>query len=202
MTTTCTSEAIVAALVYGVELPQPRACGVRLAVDNRVSWDAGEEVHIPKRSRAKGGPRDVQTPHLRERKADRLLDIMAKANCDAANACGLADLVAVVWCIANAPFPLGGGAEIFHAARTRIEQAFLHRAEASLHGVVYDPAPKTLEGWLLGFSDTTLGQLRQWLVTRAGEGCNAPTDSYLRLAAWFAAHPGATSDDVPSDYNN
>lgn len=200
MHTTSADPAIVAALIYGQTLPEPRPSAVILHADQTVSWDAGEEVFTPRRSRAKGGQRDLAVAALRERRADRIIDAMARSNCANANACGVADLCAVVLCLAKAPFPLGGAAGLFIAARAQIEAAFLRRAAASLAGEVFNPAPESLDGWLLGFTDTTLGQLRRWLVARAGEGCNAPTDSYLRLAAWCAQNPGATADDVPLDY--
>jgi hypothetical protein len=200
MHTTLTDPAIVAALIYGQRLPDPRPSAVLLNADNTVRWDAGEEIYLAKQSRTKGAPREPRTAQLRDRKADRLLDTMARANCEAANACGLADLVAVVYCIANMPFPLGNGAKAFLLARRHIEDAFTERAAISLAGEVYAPAAGTVADWLLGFTGTTLGQLRRWLVARAGEGCNAPTDSYLRLAAWFAAHPDATADDIAPGY--
>jgi hypothetical protein len=202
MHTTLTDPAIVAALIYGQRLPDPRPSAVLLNADNTVRWDAGEEVFMPKRAdrRAKGLPVEPRTAALRDRQPSRLLDIMARANCDAVNACGLADLTAVVFCIAQAPFPLGHGAEAFLLARRHIEQAFTERAAYSLAGEVYAPPAGTVADWLLGFTNTTLGQLRRWLVNRAGEGCNAPTDGYLRMAAWFAAHPDATAADLPHDY--
>lgn len=126
-----------------------------------------------------------------------LFALMATSNCEHANRLGMAELATVVWCIANAPFPLGRGVELYAEALRRVELAFLRRAEASLAGTVYDPPATTLDGWLLGFSGTTVGQLRRWLVDRAGSGCNAPTDSYLRIAAWWATHPGAELSDVP-----
>lgn len=128
-----------------------------------------------------------------------LFALMATSNCEHANRLGMAELATVVWCMANAAFPLGRGPELYTEALRRVELAFLRRAEASLSGTVYDPPATSLDGWLLGFTGTTVGDLRRWLVNKAGSGCNAPTDSYLRLAAWWATHPGAELSDLPTE---
>jgi len=114
---------------------------------------------------------------------DSLWYLAAESNCTYANQLGKAELLAVWWCCLNAPFPLGGGAEIYRRALAQIEAETLEVADASLQG----REPRDLEylskpavrGLLY---DHSLGALRWHLVDRAGSGCNAPTDSYLRMA--------------------
>lgn len=88
-----------------------------------------------------------------------LFHVMAQGNVEYANALGLRELAAVQHCAKNAPFPLGHGEEVYREVLKWI-----------------DEHPGCLA------ENLDLGEVRKAIVQRAGDGCNAPYDSYLRIA--------------------
>lgn len=89
-----------------------------------------------------------------------LFQIMAVGNCELVNQLDLLELSAVVICVKHLPFPLGNGPtfyrEVLEKVRGSGESAF--------------------------GEEFTLGQIRKYLVHKAGDGCNAPHDTYLTIA--------------------
>lgn len=96
--------------------------------------------------------------------AKSLFNIMATSNVDYANKLDLLELWAVLICIKSAPFPLGAGEAIY---------------KSIMHALLNNPQELFADGQMPSLS---LGELRKVIVFQAGDGCNAPTDSYLRIA--------------------
>ncbi len=71
-----------------------------------------------------------------------------------------AEIAVVLSCVAVRPFPLGSGRAIYRAALTKADAVQTYYAGKGL----------------------TADQLRKHLAKRASEGCNAPNDSYVRIA--------------------
>jgi hypothetical protein len=93
-----------------------------------------------------------------------LLQTMASGNCKDANKLDLHELWAVALSVKACPFPLG--------------------SEAKVYGDCLSLTKNTPEKvWKDGkCPEIELGKLRQLVVLQAGEGCNAPWDTYLRTA--------------------
>ena len=75
------------------------------------------------------------------------------------NALGLVELFAVRLAVRNNPFPLGKGEQFYRECLKHVEKNV---------GAI---SP-----------EVSLGKLRCLMVREAAGGCNAPTDSYLRIA--------------------
>ncbi len=71
-----------------------------------------------------------------------------------------AEVAVVLACVAVKPFPLGAGRAIYRGALAKAADVQAHYAGKGL----------------------TAEQLRQHLAKRASQGCNAPNDSYVRIA--------------------
>lgn len=92
-----------------------------------------------------------------------LFQIMATGNAKNANILSAKELLAVFLSVKICPFPLGAGETIYRKTLAAIDTDFatlLQKTEA-----------------------IPVGQLRKEIVVKAGEGCNAPTDMYLDIAA-------------------
>lgn len=96
--------------------------------------------------------------------AKSLFNIMAASNVDYVNKLDLLELWTVLVCVKSAPFPLGAGEAIYRSI---------------LQALSNNPHQVFANGKI---PDVPLGDLRKVLVFQAGDGCNAPTDSYLRMA--------------------
>lgn len=93
-----------------------------------------------------------------------LFNIMARGNVEYANHLDAHELWAVMVSVKTAPFPLGHAESVYRKV---------------LKMVKTDPAKVFANG---SMPDMPLGDLRKAIVFQAGDGCNAPTDSYLRIA--------------------
>ncbi len=93
-----------------------------------------------------------------------LFNIMAQGNVEYANVLDADELWAVLASVKVAPFPLGNGEAIY--------RQILNKIKKDPQTVFTSGAPPEL----------SLGKLRKAIVFQAGDGCNAPTDSYLRIA--------------------
>jgi hypothetical protein len=91
-----------------------------------------------------------------------LLQIMAEGNAKKVNTLDMIQCLAVIICVRNVPFPCGDGERLFRKALE-----FIPTQTAMVEA-----------GEKMG-----LGAVRKALVEKAGGGCNAPTDSYIDLAA-------------------
>ena len=99
------------------------------------------------------------------RRRSSLYQSMAESNCKNVNELDRTEIAAVIMCIKQAPFPLGNGPRIYR-------------------GILEELRANGLDAYVKpGWKDLSLGQLRRAIVVRAGSGCNAPTDSYLSIAA-------------------
>lgn len=190
---------IADALIYGrTPTLRAKAPGVVLHDDGRVSLDPGTRViHAPLTHTAARGhwrkwPASEKSYHhtvvaedgdyveIRANPSCSLFGMMAESNCGLTNALGKSELIAVWWCVMNDPFPLGGGVEQYRRVLAKVEGDALARATATLSGRTAKTALGD-DAWAV--ADTmSLGQIRQYLVNKAGGGCNAPVDSYLRIA--------------------
>jgi hypothetical protein len=205
MTSLATQTMIADALIYGsTHQLRPRPPQVLLNADDTVALDPGTRIVYapPLKARKAGGAvigrKWPQGEHVGQkvvaeegdyvevaaRPCDDLFAMMAESNCRHANALGKAQLMAVWWCVMNRPFPLGDGEGLYRGILTVIEADALERATAALTA----RKPKTkLDADLWAAADKmSVGEIRRTLVNKAGSGCNAPTDSYLALAAQLA----------------
>jgi hypothetical protein len=96
-----------------------------------------------------------------------MLGVMAPSNAEYVNALGIRELLAVLYSVKCAPFPLGGGEEVYREFLQRMNDGEFSEALAKAEAL-------------------PLGELRLALIEKAGSGCNAPTDSYLKIAADIA----------------
>lgn len=115
-----------------------------------------------------------------------LYQVMASSNAEYVNALTYDDLVLVIELARSCPFPaLAGGydgvAKSMHA-KMLDEANDTHKIIAAIR----DAMSKRV----------SLADLREYVIGKAGDGCNAPHDSYLREV--FRAKHG--SDANPSDY--
>lgn len=92
-----------------------------------------------------------------------LFQVMSGGNIKYVNVLDLMELWAVIASVQVAPFPLGQGEKIY---RKILEQLKTDPSKLFANGI----------------PDVKLGELRKYLVIKAGDGCNAPHDSYLRMA--------------------
>jgi hypothetical protein len=121
-----------------------------------------------------------------------LFGIMAKSNVELANQLSEMELWSVYMCSQCAPFPLGGGETYYRATLAKFldngggdffkngklpRDLFRSEDEKKQLGFFKEDPPLT---------GRSLGRLRLHLVQRAGSGINAPTDSYLNIAADIA----------------
>jgi len=105
----------------------------------------------------------ISSKWVGEKGRGSLFQVMSSGNVEYVNVLDENELYAVIGAVAACPFPLGRGEEIYRKILEKI---------------------KTDPGYLFkgGKPDVSLGDLRKYLVLKAGEGCNAPHDSYLRIA--------------------
>jgi hypothetical protein len=201
MTVYATQDMIADALIHGHTCQlQPRPPQVVIGDDDTVTLDPGTRLvrapltHTARRGSWRKWPRDESDRcvicedgdyvELRARPQDSLFGLMAESNCAHANALGKAQLIAVWYCVMQRPFPLGDGQWLYERALEVVESDALARATAALTG---RPAKTELATDLWDAADKmSVGEIRRTLVVKAGSGCNAPTDSYLRLAAQLA----------------
>lgn len=92
-----------------------------------------------------------------------LFQVMAEGNVKLVNRLDKIELLAVLLCVKIMPFPLGHGEQFYGEV--------LEKARANPDAYLNDTAKAM-----------TLGDMRKALVVKAGDGCNAPTDSYLQIA--------------------
>jgi hypothetical protein len=95
-----------------------------------------------------------------------LFQTMASGNADSVNKLDLEEITAVLMSAISAPFPLGHGEKVYREILKSIRDG---SSEACKHNI----ATMKLAG---------IGKARRLLLFKAGEGCNAPHDSYLRIA--------------------
>jgi hypothetical protein len=174
-----------------LERPLPRRAGVIVAADGMVSWDHGEEWLADRPPRWGDNTTD---PILVDRTSSGLTGLMAVSNCEHANALYRGGLAAVMQAVAQQPFPLGRGREVYLACLAAVEAAYIDLAGHQLMGV--HSCLTSMQHWLLQLEDgfPNLGALRKALVIRAGSGCNAPVDSYLRIAYHVTYHVTTETD--------
>lgn len=96
-----------------------------------------------------------------------LFQVMASGNAEQVNKLDLEEITAVLMSAISVPFPLGQGEKVYREILKSIREG---TSEAGKHNL----ATLKLAG---------IGTARKVLVIKAGEGCNAPHDSYLRIAA-------------------
>lgn len=198
MTALATQDMIADALIYGHRCRlQPRPAQVVVNADDTVTLDPGTRLVLAPPRRVKGAvvgrkwPRDEEARLVLEedgdyvavasRPCDCLFGMMAESNCRNANALGKAQLLAVWWCVMNRAFPLGDGQWIYQRTLAIVEADALKRATAALTGRVAETVLGT-DIWTAA-DQMSVGEIRRTLVIKAGSGCNAPTDSYLAIAA-------------------
>jgi hypothetical protein len=107
-----------------------------------------------------------------------LFQLAAKGNAEAANKLSIEELLAVVVSVQSCPFPLGDERKVY---------------ERCLEIVRTDPT----QFWNDGLPKIALGDLRYYIVQKAGGGFNAPHDSYLKLAADLADEAAPAPDPQP-----
>jgi hypothetical protein len=163
-----------------LDQPVPRHASVVINDDGTVAFDPGEEWQTPRR-KSRGNP--LRQPVLVKRTNTGLMGCMAPSNCEHANTLGRGALAAVLLAVAKEPFPLGNGEAVYRACLTSAETAYTQIADTALSGRIR-PHNQLLHAWLTGLDKDfpDLGPLRKAIVDRAGTGCNAPVDSYLRIA--------------------
>ncbi len=91
-----------------------------------------------------------------------LLQTMAEGNAKKVNTLNMIECLAVIMCVRTVPFPCGDGERVYRKALE-----FIPTQTAMVEA-----------GEKMG-----LGAVRKALVEKAGSGCNAPTDSYIDIAA-------------------
>lgn len=101
-----------------------------------------------------------------------LFQVMASGNAEQVNKLDLEEITAVLMSAISVPFPLGQGEKVYRGILKSIRE---ETSEAGKHNL----ATLKLAG---------IGTARKVLVIKAGEGCNAPHDSYLRIAAEVKEH--------------
>lgn len=92
-----------------------------------------------------------------------LAGMLASSDATHANALDVAALVAVLVAVKSCPFPLGNGEAVYRECLAAVQA-----------GTYADAVAKA--------NDAGIGKLRTVIVHRAMHGCNAPHDSYLRIA--------------------
>lgn len=102
-----------------------------------------------------------------------LFQLAAEGNVEMVNQLDTNELLAVVVSVKVAAFPCGRGEEVYRKVLETLQT---------------DPT-KIFPN---GTPTMDLGELRKAIVFKAGEGCNAPHDSYLRVAV--AVKKGETPD--------
>lgn len=90
-----------------------------------------------------------------------LSGVMADACVKQANLLNREELIAVVWAVKASAFPIGQGEQVYRNCLKNVKKQEKENPTAP---------------------NITLGQIRKHLATRASQGCNAPYDSYLRIA--------------------
>lgn len=199
MTAYATQDMVADALIYGADHRlTEKPPQVRINADDTVTLDPGTRVtRAPRRmvggccvgrkwpAREDAGQRviaeDGDWVEVAAPANASLFGMMAESNCAYANALGRAQLLAVWWCVMNRHFPLGDGQWLYQKTLAAIEADALKRATAALTGAAAHTALGD-DVWVAADQMST-GEIRRTLVNKAGSGCNAPTDSYLRLAA-------------------
>ena len=96
---------------------------------------------------------------------------------DQLNKLGMAELITVVNCVKQAPFPMGEYDKVFSQLFEIITQ------------------PETITKW----PALELGKTRKALCLRYCEGCNAPGDSYVRAAVAYVETHGRFRDELVPD---
>jgi hypothetical protein len=106
-----------------------------------------------------------------------LYQLAASSNSRLVNDLGLREMTCVLLCARHVPLPLGGGEkayrrmlEIWDEGGITVPDVRSEEERAAGEGSAENPLP------------AALGRLRKYLVEKAGDGFNAPHDSYLRIA--------------------
>jgi hypothetical protein len=106
-----------------------------------------------------------------------LYQLMASGNHKLVNELGVKELWCLLLCVKHAPFPLGGGEKAYRRMLEIWDEGGINTPDIRNEeekeqeiGTAEDPPP------------AAVGRLRQYVVQKAGGGCNAPHDSYLRVA--------------------
>jgi hypothetical protein len=105
-----------------------------------------------------------------EKGGGSLLHIASVSNAKYVNALDAIELWTVLFSVKTVPFPLGGSlgafryVDIYQRVRSWVD-------EKGLDNLIGEES-----------HSMSLGQLRRYVIVKAGEGFNAPTDSYLRAA--------------------
>jgi hypothetical protein len=105
-----------------------------------------------------------------EKGGGSLLHIASVSNAKYVNALDAIELWTVLFAVKTVPFPLGsslgaiGYADVYQKVRSWVD-------EKGLENLIGEES-----------RNMPLGQLRRHVIVKAGEGFNAPTDSYLRTA--------------------
>lgn len=110
-----------------------------------------------------------------------LYQIAAQGNVDLVNELGLREIWCAMLCAKFVPFPLGGGEKAYRSCLEKWDAGEIDRPDLRTEE---EKAQQELPG-MEDERDITpeqLGRLRKWAVQKAGEGMNAPHDSYLRIA--------------------
>jgi hypothetical protein len=97
-----------------------------------------------------------------------LYQIMAEANAKDVNRLEKQELWACFLCARTVPFPMGGGEKIYTKAIALVRDGTAPMGEA--------------------FVKASLGECRKAYVIAAGDGCNAPKDTYLKIAVQVRQH--------------
>lgn len=117
-----------------------------------------------------------------------LYQIAAQGNTELVNGLGLRELWCAMLCAKFAPFPLGGGEKAYRACLERWDAGEIDPPDLRSEDEKKQMSLPGMEG---GITPAQLGRLRKWVVQKAGEGMNAPHDSYLQIA-----HDIATTGEV------
>jgi hypothetical protein len=101
------------------------------------------------------------TISLEKSHAGWLSAVIAESCAKQVNLLNREELIAVVWAVKASPFPLGQGEQVYRNCLKNVKKQEKENPIAP---------------------NVTLGQIRKSIATRASHGCNAPNDSYLRIA--------------------
>lgn len=117
-----------------------------------------------------------------------LYQIAAQGNTELVNELGLREIWCAILCARFAPFPLGGGETAYRSCLGKWDAGEIDPPDLRTEE---EKRQTTLPGMESGITPVQLGRLRKWTVQKAGDGMNAPHDSYLRIA-----HDIATTGEV------
>ena len=129
-----------------------------------------------------------------------LYQMAVESNYKLVNALDLRELWCAMLCVKFAAFPMGKGEKAYRHMlelwdKGEVDVPDIRNAEekAQMGLPEIDASSERLGGRGPTAPPAALGRFRKYVVQRAGEGCNAPTDSYLRIA-----HDIKTTGEVQS----